>query len=98
MGIIVDTYVADSTFVCNEAFIDDSCSDRFVVFCIFREYSFVWFLVDSVEWLERTFGVVGDPSAECFGLGVAVWAEISEVFYGVVCVVPIYMVNVERER
>lgn len=51
MGIIVDTDVADSTFVCDEAFVDNSCSDRFVVFCIFREYSFVWFSVDSVEWL-----------------------------------------------
>lgn len=80
MGAIVDADVADSTFVGDEAFVDDSCSDRFVVFCVFREYGFVWFLVDSVEWLEWSVGVVWDSSAECFGLGVAVWAEVSEVF------------------
>lgn len=51
MGSIVGTDVANSTFVCDEAFVDDSCPDRLIVFCIFREYSFVWFLVDSVEWL-----------------------------------------------
>ena len=97
MGVIVGTDVADSAFVGDETLVDNSCSDRLVIFCIFREYSFVWFLVDSVEWLEWPFGVVGDSSAECFSLRVAVWTEVPEVFYGVVCVVPIYMVNVERE-
>ena len=44
MGIIVDTDVAYSTFVCNEAFIDDSCPDRLVVFCVFANTASCGFL------------------------------------------------------
>lgn len=87
--------VADFAFVCNEAFVNDSITDILSVTRVFCEYSFVRFLVDSVEWLERSFGVIGDSSAECFGLGMAVWTEVSEVFYGVVCVVSVYVVDVE---
>ena len=72
--------VADSAFVCNEAFVNNSITDILSVARVFCEYSFVWFLVDSVKWLEWPVGVVWDSSTECFGLGVAVWAEVSEVF------------------
>ena len=41
--------VADSAFVCDETFVNNSSSDGFVVFCIFGKNSFVWFLVGSVE-------------------------------------------------
>lgn len=78
--VVVGVGVADSAFVCDEAFVNDSITDILSVACVFCEHSFVWFLVDSVEWLEWPVGVVGDSSAECFGLGVAVWAEVSEVF------------------
>ena len=98
MVVVVGVDITDSAFVCDETFVDDSVADILSVTCVFREYSFVWFLVDSVEWLEWSVGVVWDSSAECFGLGVAVWAEVSEVFYGVVCVVSVYMVDVERDR
>lgn len=95
MFVVVGVDVADSAFVCNETFVNNSITDILSVTRIFHEYSLVWFLVDSVEWLEWAVGVVGDSSAECFGLGVTVWAEVSEVFGCVVCVVPIYVVNVE---
>lgn len=98
MGVVIGVNVADSAFVWDETFVNNSSSNRFVVFCIFCEYSFVWFLVDSIERFKWSFGVVWYSSAECFCLGMAVWAEVSEIFEAVVCVVSVYVVNVERER
>lgn len=95
MGVVIGVNVADSAFVWDETFVNNSSSNRFVIFCIFGKNSVVWFIVDSVEWFEWSFGVVWDSSAECFCLRVAVWAEVSEVFYVVVCVIAIYMVYVE---
>ena len=89
--------IADSAFVCNEAFVNDSVTDILSITRVFREYSFVWFLVDSVEWLEWSVRIVWDSSAECFGLGVTVWTEVSEVFGCIICVVTVYVVDVERE-
>lgn len=97
MGGVIGVNAADSAFVCDEAFVNNSSSDGFVVFCIFGKNRVVWFLVHSVEWFEWSFGVVWDSSAECFCLGMAVWAEVSEIFEVVVCVVSVYVVNMERE-
>lgn len=97
MGVVIGVNVTDSAFVCDETFVNNSSSDGFVVFCIFGKNSVVWFLVDSVEWCEWSFRVVWDSSAECFCLGMAVWAEVSEIFEAVVCVVSVYVVDVKRE-